>query len=381
MLRYFCTVPQGTEDLAAKELSRVGVNVRSITPGKVFFTADERFIYKGNNVLRTVNRVFIELIRTKFGTLRDIREIAKSLSYLEFIRSNATFAVRAERVGTHDFTSVDVGREVGAGVIESYMNETGVKLKVNLKRPDVEIHAFIINNYLTMGINTTGASLHKRGYRVYDHPAALKTTLAAALLELLDYKEGSFLDPMCGGATIAIEAVHKGFSIPTTLFRQDYAYRRLKLYDPQVERDVIRDLLSKIELTKDIHAYCIDASPKHLAGARLNAASANVAWITTFIEGDSTLQKTYSLVDAEVRYAAVNPPYGIRFHNPKKLPAFYRRFLGTFFKRFPEARLALITAAVRVLEEAVSETSVRIVRRIDVMHGGLRARMYLLTST
>ncbi len=380
MLRYFCTAPQGTEDLVAKEMSKAGVSVKSTAPGKVFLTADERFTYVGNNTLRTVNRVFIELIHTKFRTLRDIREIAESLSYMEFIKSNATFAVRAERVGTHDFTSIDVGREVGAGIIESYASETGVRLKVNLRRPDVEVHAFVINDDLIIGINTTGTSLHRRRYRVYDHPAALKTTLAAALLELLDYKEGSFLDPMCGGATIVIEAAHRALSMPITLFRQDYAYKKLKLYDPQVERDTITDLLSRIELTKDIHAYCIDASPKHLAGARLNATSANVAWVTTFIEGDSTLRKTYSLVDTEVRYAAVNPPYGIRFHNPKKLPMFYRKFLEVFFERFPEARLALITAAVRALERAADEAGIKIVRRINVMHGGLRARMYLLSS-
>lgn len=380
MLRYFCTVPQGVESLTARELSRMDVSVTSIRPGKVFFTAGEHFIYIGNNTLRTVNRVFIELVHTKFETLRDIREVAESLSYTEFIRSNATFAVRAERVGVHDFTSIDVGREVGAGVIESYAGETGVKLRVDLRRPDVEVHAFVSDNDLTIGINTTGTSLHRRGYRVYDHPAALKTTLASALLELLGYGEGPFIDPMCGGATIVIEAAHRAFSIPIALFRQDYAYRKLKLYDPQTEHDIITDLLSRIELTEDTRLYCIDASPKHLAGARLNTMSANVVWATTFIEGDSTLHKTYSLVDLDARHAAVNPPYGIRFHNPKKLPLFYERFLEVFFERFSEARLALITAATKALESAANNVGVRIARKVDVMHGGLRARMYLLSS-
>ncbi len=377
-MRYFCTLPVGLESIVARELCRLGASVEDFRPGKVFFTADEHFIYLGNNALRTVNRLFIELTRSKFKTLNEVREIAESLSYVEFIQSNSAFAVRAERVGEHNFTSIDVAREVGAGVINSYRGETGVRLKVNLSEPDVEVYAFVINDELIMGINTTGASLHKRRYRIYNHPAALKTTLAAALLELIGYEGGSFLDPMCGGGTIAIEAAHKAMAIPTTLFRQDYSYRKLRLYDPHVEREVILELLEGMKLAGDVSVYCIDISSKHLEGARLNAMSANAEWVITFIEGDSTVRRTYSSIGTDVYYAAVNPPYGIRFHNPKKLPSFYRRFLDVFFERFPNARLALITAATKALEEAVNDAGVRIEESINVMHGGLRAKIYVL---
>ncbi len=377
-MRYFCTVPKGVEGLAARELRRLGASVRHVTSGRVFFTADDEFIYVGNSMLRTVNRIFIELTCSDFRTLRDIKEIASSLSYVEFLRSDSSFAVRAERIGVHDFTSVDVAREVGAGIIESYKGETGVRLEVNLRKPDVEVHAFVVNNEIVIGVNTTGVSLHKRRYRVYDHPAALKTTLAAALLELLDYRGGSFLDPMCGGGTIVIEAAHRVMSAPIAMFRQDYAYRKLKLYDRNLEREIITDLISKMELPIDTRIYCIDISPKHLVGAQLNTASANTDWITTLIRGDSTLTKTYSRVDADIRYAAVNPPYGIRFHNPKKLPMFYREFLSAFFRRFPGAKLALITAATKALESVANAIGVRVEESINVMHGGLRAKMYVL---
>ena len=377
-MRYFCTVPKGVEGLATRELRRLGASVRHVTSGRVFFIADDEFIYVGNSVLRTVNRIFIELTCSDFRTLMDIKEIASSLSYVEFLRSDSSFAVRAERVGVHDFTSVDVAREVGAGIIESYKGETGVRPEVNLRKPDVEVHAFVVNNEVVIGVNTTGVSLHKRRYRVYDHPAALKTTLAAALLELLDYRGGSFLDPMCGGGTIVIEAAHRVMSTPIAMFRQDYAYRKLKLYDRNLEREIITDLISRMELPIDTRMYCIDISPKHLAGAQLNTASANTDWITTLIRGDSTLTKTYSQVDADIRYASVNPPYGIRFHNPKKLPTFYREFLSAFFRRFPSAKLALITAATKVLESVANAIGVRVEESINVMHGGLRAKMYVL---
>ncbi len=382
-MRYFVTSPLGIEELVARELNELGVGNLSTDIGKVFFTAPEEFIYKGNFMLRTINRLFILLVRDRFNDLKDLRRLASSIDYTEFIDPKSSFAVRADRVGKHDFTSIDVKREVGAGIIESYKESTGIRLKVNLDNPDVEVYALVRDSEFVLGINTTGTSLHRRGYRVYNHPAALKTTLAAALVILTEISDDEpFLDPMCGGGTIAIEAVHKVRKYPIILFRYDYAFRKLRIYDPIAESLVEEELLSNVRLSKS-PTYCVDISDKHLEGARANALAGRVYDVMRFIRGDSTHSRTYELIKGEVgsvKHVALNPPYGMRFHNPRKIPMFYKEFLRVVSSELSGANVALITAAVKAMEWAVNEVGVKVVKRINVMHGGLPARIYLIKT-
>ena len=344
----------------------------------MFFEAEEGFTYLGNYLLRTVNRLLILLTKSKFSELKELREVAASISYSPFIRPDATFAVRAERVGTHPFTSVDVGREVGAAVIDSFKSERGVRLKVNLRNPDVEIHAYVVNDEVVIGVNTSGPSLHRRFYRVYDHPAALKTTLAAALVRLTGYEEGAFLDPMCGGGTILAEAGHRALRIPAMLFRQSFMFRRLASYDRREELGVAERVLSSIDVDRPCRLYGIDVSPKHVSGAWLNLRSAALLWRSTLVVGDSTVPRTHDSVADDVLHIACNPPYGIRFHNPRKIPEFYLTMLRTLASRYSGAFLAVITAAHKAMDYAVGELGLKVIKCFWVMHGGLRAKMYLL---
>ncbi len=364
--------------MAADELRELGASVESVSPGKVFFSSDTTFMYLGNYMLKTVNRLLILLCRARFSDLRELREIAASVSYSSFIRPGSTFAVRAERVGTHPFTSIDVGREVGAAIIESYLSERGVGLKVDLRNPDVEVYVCVTNDEIVIGINTSGPSLHRRLYRIYDHPAALKTTLAAALVRLTGYEDGPFLDPMCGGGTILAEAGHKALRIPTALFRQYFIYRKLAIYDKQEEMRVLERALGTIDIDRPCVLYGIDVSPKHVRGARVNLRSAELLWKSNLFVGDSTQTKTHRCVREDVRHIACNPPYGIRFHNPRKIPQFYLDMLRTLSSLYPGATLAVITAACNAMNRAVRASGVRTLKKFWVMHGGLRAKIYLL---
>ena len=378
-MKYFVTSTLGIEEVVADELREFNASNIKIDIGKVFFDASTDFIYLGNFMLKTVNKLFVLLLRERFNDLGDIEKLASSVDYTEFIDKESTFAVRAERVGKHDFTSIDVARVVGSGVIKSYLDSLGVRLRVNLESPDVEIYALVRNDELILGINTSGDSLHRRRYRVYDHPAALKTTLASVLVRLTGY-DGSkyFMDPMCGGGTIVIEAIHRARRYPTVFFRQDFAYRKLKIYDRFNEMNVLLKVLNEVRLGNEF-AYCIDVSSKHIEGAKLNALISGVPDSIKFIVGDSTLSKTYESVDIDnVKHIALNPPYGMRFHNPKKIPLFYRSFLKVVKELFSGSYLSLITAAHKAMDEAIRSVGIDVVKSFWVMHGGLLAKIYLL---
>ena len=367
-------VPPGIEEVAAREVSEVlGLPVHSISVGKVFFRASPRDVYRANYLLRTSTRVLVVLASTSFSTLKDIRDVASSLDYRELLAPGRSFAVRAERVGEHGFTSVDVAREVGAAVIESYSSLTGVRPPVDLENPDVVLRVLVRGDSMLVGVETSGRSLHKRGYRVYNHPAALNPVIAAAMV----YSAGSprtLLDPMCGGATIPIEFVHIRRRYPTALFRRDFAFRRLGMYEPEVDRDVLEELVNSIDMESPVEAYCIDISWKAVEGAKANLASSYTSDAIRLVEGDSTKASTHPRVDVDS--VVSNPPYGYRSHNIRKIESFYRKVLTSLKSSYPGARAVMITVSHRQFSRAAEEAGVRVVGSTFVKHGGLLARIF-----
>ncbi|MCD6428678.1 MAG: hypothetical protein J7L12_03575 [Desulfurococcales archaeon] len=374
-MRYFATVPLGIEEVAAEEVRELGAS--SVTPdvGKVFYEGDLRLMYLSNFMLRTVNRVFVLLLRERFKDLADIGRLAKSLTYSEFINKDLSFAVRAERHGEHDFTSLDVKRVVGAAIIESYMEEKGHRLKVNLDEPDVEFFVLVRDDEVIIGVNTSGNSLHKRNYRVFNHPAALKTTLAAAMVKLSRLgSSDALLDPMCGGATILIEAVHRLRRYPLIMFRSEFAFRKLPIHDEYLEAEVAEEVLEGV-LFDSFRVTGIDISPKSLEGAKKNLRSGFVDDIVRLLWGDAARAETYEGVEASV--IITNPPYGMRSHNIKKIPSFYRDFLKVVSDLYPGATLVAITASHKAFEDALNAVSASIIRKLSVMHGGLNAVVFV----
>jgi len=345
--------------------------------GKIFFEGPLDAMYLLNYYARTINRVYLSLARGVFNDLRDIYHEAKSIDYTTIIPAESTFAVRCERAGSHEFTSLDVARVVGQAVIDSYYEATGRRLKVNLETPDVEIHVFIRDNDFLIGVNTTGEALHKRKYRVFDHPAALKTTLAAAMLRIAGYNGEPLLDPLCGGGTIVIEAAHKSRKTPIFLFRKEYLFSKLKIHDSLLEDLVKKKLLS--EMNRDLYEItCMDISVKSIEGARRNAESALVLDTIKFKIGDAARIESYTGVEAEL--IVTNPPYGIRSHNLKKIEGFYKDLLKTWRDRYPGIKAVVITASTKQFENAVLATNVEIKSTRFVMHGGLPARIYLVKT-
>lgn len=220
------TTIAGLEDIASDEVSQLLGVKASLERSRVFFVTDLKGIYLTNLLSKCLHHVFILLHRGRAVTLNDVYRQVVGLSFTEYISPNQSFAVRAERYGEHPFTSLDIASKVGKAVIDSYLKERGVRLRVNLDEPDVEVYALLRHEELIIGVNTSGESLHKRGYRVYQHPAAIRTTLAASMIKLSGWSPSEvFLDPMCGGATIPIEAALLAKAVPNDAFG-----RKFRLY-------------------------------------------------------------------------------------------------------------------------------------------------------
>lgn len=374
-LCFFATTSIGVEDVAAEEVrSLIGSDVK-LEVGRVSFKGGVGDIYVLNLKARTLHKVYIQLVKADFKTLDDIYRVARSLDYTWIIDGDQSFAIRSERIGGHCFTSMDVSRVVGQAVIDSYQEATGRRLRVDLEQPDVEIYCLVRNYSLLMGVNTTGESLHKRGYRVYDHPAALKPTIAAAMLKISGWRPGeSLLDPMCGGATIPIEAALMARGVMPSKFRSSFAFLKLKICDLQEFKAVRDKLLMEENCSFNPEIYAMDKLQKHLSGGVKNAEEAGVKDAIKFKIGDATKPEEYP--NGFFSHIIVNPPYGLRAHPKEGVGRLYEEFLKALKAKNPGSTLTIITAASKRFRGAAEKTNITIMERRKIMHGDLPAEIF-----
>jgi len=369
-LKLFATTVIGLEDISSKEVeSLIGVKAEQEV-GRIAFQGSLEDIYLLNLKASTLNKVFIELCRSTFEDLNDIYKLVKSLDYTWILDVQQTFAIRSERIGVHNFTSMDVSRVAGQAVIDSFASATGKRLKVNLDEPDVEIFCLVRNSDFIMGVNTTGASLHKRGYRMYSHPAALKPTIASAMLKIGCWTPAkSIIDPMSGGATIPIEAALEAKGMPRNHLRRDFAFLKLKICSRETFEKIRAETLARQEAKGPCTIYAMEKFAKHLQGGIENAKKAGVYEAINFKIGDATKLQDYP--EGKFDFIVVNPPYGLRANPKEGVRKLYESFLKALKAKFPEATLTIITAASKRFKEAAENAGISIIEDRKIWHGDL----------
>ena len=345
--KWLFTVNPGIEDIAANEIrNEIGGNIKyNNMAGHVIAELDNDISYESIYRLRTINRA-IKIIWEGVAE-RSIHYLAKLKnillkeldSIIEYITPEISFAVRSERIGIHEYTSMDLSRVLGDVVIDIISKKYSKRPQVNLRAPDVIVYAFLRENKLVIGIQYTGPwSLHRRSYRIYDHPAALKPTLATAMLYLVGTKDKSIIvDPMCGGGTIPIEAAL---------------------------------------LHEDAYILGLDINPVHIKGSMKNAVAAGVFHRTIFRVWDA--RKLHEL-GLDIDYVVTNPPYGIRYGSPTAIKRLYRKFIFSLEKALAvNGKVAIITTEYAYLHKIIEYSQLKIVHERTVAHGGLYPHIIIL---
>jgi len=278
--------------------------------------------------------------------LEDVYEIVKNSKVSSILTPHETFGVRPSREGKHEYTSLDIGRIGGDAIIDKVREVYGERPPVNLKHPSIIIYCDVVGDICMVGVDTTGdMALHKRGFRVFDHPAALRPTIAYAMIKIADVKEKEvLLDPFCGGGNILIEAA--------------CAYKKLKLFG-------------------------VDVFVQNIKGAYLNAICAGVGEKITFIVGDAT--KLDKIFNIEVDKIICNPPYGIRQlrgNKRKEIPQLYDKFLSSASKILADnGVICIITPKKKTIKLAVNKSRLQIYQEREVYHGGLKAYIFVIGKT
>ncbi len=330
----------GTESVLKREILNLGYEIDSVQDGRVFFSADEKAIARANIFLRTAERVLLCVGIFQARTFDELFEGTKALPWADYIPKNGRFWVKkASTKNSRLFSSSDIQSIVKKAIVNklhdayhiSWFEENG---------DDYPLRVFILNDVVTIAIDTTGESLHKRGYRRLAGAAPLSETLAAALIMLTPWHADRILvDPFCGSGTIPIEAAMIGANIAPGMNRSFTAENwgniipKKDWYEAVTEAD---DLI-RTDVEMNIQGYDIDNDVIHVA--MNNAREAGVDRYIHFQQRDVRdlhNPKKYGFI-------ITNPPYGERLEDKEALPALYRQ-IGESYRGLDSWSMFIITS-------------------------------------
>lgn len=339
-LEYIVPCHFGLEAVLKREITDLGYEIVSVEDGRVTFAGDAGAICRANIFLRSAERVLIKVGSFRAETFEELFQGTKALPWADYIPKNGKFWVtKAASVKSKLFSPSDIQSIMKKAMVESmkkaypadWFSESGDAYPVR---------AFLMKDEVTVGLDTTGESLHKRGYRKLTAKAPIAENLAAALIMLTPWKGDRILvDPFCGSGTIPIEAAMMAAHIAPGMNRNftaeawTHIVDRKEWYRTVDEAEALIDL----DVETDIQGYDIDE--EMVAIARANAKLAGVEKLIHFQRRDAgqlSHPKKYGFI-------ITNPPYGERIEDKKNLPGLYR-MIGERYRQLDSWSMYLITS-------------------------------------
>ena len=350
------TTLKGLEGVLAEELKKLGAQdikegIRSVT-----FRGDQGFLYKTNIALRTAIRILKPIRTCKVYDEEDLYEAIQKIKWEKYLDVEGTFAIGAV-VNSKNFTSNShyIALKSKDAVADYYRHKYSKRPNVDLDYPDVKIHVHIQKDWCTISLDSSGDSLHKRGYRSATNIAPINEVLAAGLVLLSGYTgDENFIDPMCGSGTILIEACMIACKIPANINRKQFAFERWKNYDEDLYFTIQDALLKKIT-NSHFKIMGFDKAPSAVSKAKQNIINANldefigVHHVNFFNSTKEVFGNTTILF---------NPPYGERLNID--VNEFYKKVGDTLKHNYPNSTAWMITSDMQALKHVGLRTSKRI---------------------
>jgi putative N6-adenine-specific DNA methylase len=353
----------GLEEVLATELRNLGAQDVEVGVRNVSFSGDKGFMYKANMALRTAIRILKPIKRFK---VFDEDDLYKKLMQMEWEREmevDSTFAIGAV-VNSQNFTTNShyISLKSKDAIADYFRHKYHKRPNVDVKHPDVKIHIHILNDLCTVSIDSSGDSLHKRGYRSATNIAPINEVLAAGLVMLSGYTgDCNFIDPMCGSGTILIEAAMIACNIPANINRKEFGFEKWKNYDEDLFFTIQDSLLNKIR-GSHFKIMGFDKAPSAITKATENIKNAN---LTEFI---GVHHVNFFNSQKEVfgpTTILFNPPYGERLDID--VAEFYKSIGDTLKHGYPDSTVWFITSDM----EALKHVGLRTSRKIAMKNGDL----------
>ncbi|MEX0267509.1 class I SAM-dependent RNA methyltransferase [Leptolyngbyaceae cyanobacterium UHCC 1019] len=367
MNQYFATVARGLEAIAAQELAQLGAD--SVQPGfcGVSFTGDRALLYRVNLWARLPFRILVKLHQFPCDDSTDLYRGIQEIDWLEHLTPDRTLAVTAtgktEQLNHTHFTALQVKN----AIVDQQQKTLGDRSNVELQEPDVRINVHLDREGCTVSLDSSGNSLHRRGYRPAMGAAPLKESLAAALIQLSGWQpEQAFYDPLCGSGTLPLEASLKALNIAPGLFRDRFGFETWSNFDSALLEQLIQEAEDSQQESLSAPIWGSDRNSEVIEQAIANATNCGVLDHVWFSQ--SELSDVVAPADSGVLLC--NPPYGERLSAPD-LGAFYKQ-LGDVLKQRFKGWTAFVLSGNKELGQAIGLKSSQ---RISVYNGSLPCQL------
>ncbi|MGB7249658.1 MAG: THUMP domain-containing protein [Phormidesmis sp.] len=364
MNQYFATVARGLEPLVVKELEQLGA--KEVEPGfcGAAFKGDRALLYKVNLWARLPFRILQQLDEFDCETSDDLFLGVQRTDWSQYLRPDNTLAVTAtgktgELNHTH-FTSLQVKN----AIVHQQTRDFGERSDVDTQSPDVRINVHLRDDRATLSLDSSGDSLHRRGYRPAVGAAPLKESLAAALINLSGWQpEQAFFDPLCGSGTLPLEAGMRSLQIAPGLFRERFGFETWLDYDDDLWESLIAE--AENQQREELVAFVggSDRDPNVLIQAHSNAQQCGIEHLVKFQQRE--LANVEAPADSGILIC--NPPYGERLGTDTDLGAFYK-LLGSILKQRFKGWTAYVLSGNKALSRNIG---LRSATRTPVYNGAL----------
>ena len=356
----------GFEPLLARELRNLGASHVKEGVRNVSFEGDTGFMYKANLCLRTAIKILKPIQSFYVRDEKDLYHQVYGMDWLNFLDTETTFAIDAI-VNSDTFThSLYVSQKVKDAIVDKFRDSEGKRPSVDVKDPDLSINVHIHRNQCTISFDSSGNSLHQRGYRTATNIAPINEVLAAGILLHSGWDGRSdFLDPMCGSGTFLIEAAMIACNIPVNINRKEFAFQKWDDYDDELFEKIRQASLNK---SREFHHKLLgyDKAPSAVSKARENVENAGLSDYISIEQQDFFKSRKFTEAPLHIVF---NPPYGERL--TIDMETFYGNIGDTLKQHYPGTNAWFITANL----EALKFVGLRPSRKIKLFNGRLESRL------
>lgn len=356
----------GFEPLLEKELRKLGAkNIKSINRA-VSFEGDLGFLYKANLSLRTALRILMPIGRFPVKNQTDLYRAIDRMDWSKWFSAEQSFIIDVTLFSDHFNHSLFVAQKAKDAIVDQFSKREGKRPSVTTENPDIRIQLHLQGDQLTISLDSSGNSLHQRGYRIETNIAPINEVLAAGIL-LHSGWEGKtyFYDPMCGSGTLAIEAAMIACNIPPSLNRTTFSFMNWKNFDAELFELIRNSCLSKVREFRG-HIYASDKAPSAVRKAQENIENAGLEEYISVVRSDFFFADRPSEVPLHIVF---NPPYGERLSIDADV--FYGKIGDTLKKEYKGCEAWFITANI----EALKSVGLRPSRKIKMFNGKLESRL------
>lgn len=361
---------KGLEEILASEIIALGGNDVEIGRRAVSFTGDQGLLYRANLWLRTASRVLMPIASFRAGDADEVYEQVKKIDWEQYMDLTTTFSIDATVYSETFKHSQYVTYKVKDAIADLFNERYGKRPSVRITDPDLYINVHIAAETVTISLDSSGESLHKRGWRVAQTDAPINEALAAGMLLMAGWQGQSDLyDPMCGSGTLLIEAALIALNIPPGIFRKHFAFENWKNFNKDLFETLSEDDSDERTFTHRIYGsdagyYAVQAAMKNIRSAGVQKYIDVKQIRIEELKGDKLKQEGF---DSNGALVIINPPYGERLAQDKDVLRLYSDMGKALKFQFTGATAWVISSN----EEALKYIGLKPSKKIHLLNGEL----------